>query len=642
MARQGNYVTVSNIDANWAGDLSKTLGNLGSKYADLATEEKKAAERLAEAEENKRRYEQGRLDTAARNAVLDARAEQTRQDSILRWVRDFEEKKRQWDIEEGYRKRTEDRAIEDRTNRLKQEEAKREANKALWGIATPGNKPFELRDYSEPVRSAFTSLIDRVNTEKGAVKSFLTDDNQDTANLQAASAAYRASLEATKLPPKTIDEMVAQRESDLVSLKDELTFTEMSDAQRADRINAFLGNRYDTRLDEIYDKIKSGSKGMSQGEQVRALMDEIPENYREYLDIPTMKAALANVTTGKTDAALIKAEQDRVDALNQATLKNIELYKQYLSEVNRGVSGSKFTKNTKGIADALKEIGKVDIGWLDTEDAKEGFQILIDRGIDPSIAAASIAFGIDKGVIEDSFPSTTSDAFAEIVAQADKLNQIKSSSGGLRAFPSREMFKYTPVQPKSLGELKKESITFSPNDNSRLALDPYFDRGKINTNPMPKLDRPQPVDNSNTDSTDTPKDSDTPSVSPQDNTADVNIILPKPIPLKANEFKNLPQNYQDIAAKLDPKVRAELDLSWPSSEQTARGTRASRVYTDQELISREILDTVQELENSKAALARLEGKTNPTDKRLASRRRSDIIKAEEELMRLREQLLNPQ
>lgn len=103
MAKQGNYVSISNIDANWAGDLSKTLGNLGSKYADLATEEKKAAERLAEREESKRRYEQGRLDTAARNAVLDARAEQTRQNSMLRWISEQNESKRRWDLEEKRR-----------------------------------------------------------------------------------------------------------------------------------------------------------------------------------------------------------------------------------------------------------------------------------------------------------------------------------------------------------------------------------------------------------------------------------------------------------------------------------------------------------------------------------------------------------
>jgi hypothetical protein len=602
MARQGNYVSVPGGSANWSKGISESLTDLSKSLIGQGNAEEERARLAAAAEEGKRRWEADQSYRAGqaeyqrqRDSILDQRAK----DAV-------DESKRRWDLQEERRAQAE-------KERLQGIKAEKDARVALWDLASPDNQTFELSDYSPELQQSFEDLTNRVSTEKGTTRDFLFGEGDD---VQAATAAYRTNLEASKLPKPEIDRLVAQQELDLRGLKDELSFGDYTPEQIDEKINTLVTNRYDSRLKEIQDKIRTG-EGLTQSEKVRALLADISPEIRENLDVKDAKSLLGDVVTGPTKDALLASEKARVEAANETMLKNIELYDDYIGRMNAGSSKGNYASNVKGMANALRDMGKVDIGWWDTADAKKGFNTLVSSGIDPELAAASIAFGIDKGWVGDSFPSVTSTEFAKIQQQAELLQKGKRTGSGGRTYVDRDVYRYTPEQSRSLSELQRDLVTFTPNNTGRLGVSPEFSLERTLSEPGINITPPA----STTSTPDTTTTTEEP-------TADKSVLPP-------------PVTVEDVTADLE-KQGVTLDLG--EGELVGPGPgRMRRVLSDDQITSRAIVDTIETLNQRRDILRRIIERPNTPNKlQLLSTENAAIAALNKKLQDLKKELVTPQ
>jgi hypothetical protein len=425
MARQGTYVTVPGGGTNWTQDISTSLANLSGSYLDQAANEAEAVRQAAADAENKRR----------------------------------------WDIHNARAAATE----KERLAKIAEAEGAREA---LWTLTESPDK-YILGDYSEGLQDAYNQVIDETNKEMKATEAFLRGSSKD---VQAATQAFRKSMESSGLTPGDLDRAVAQRELDLINLKDQLEFSDLTPKETQAAINNFVEERYGNRLEEIQNRISTG-EGLTKGERVTALLGRMDPAVKAGMDPAKTKEYLGDIVGGITKQELRAGEDARVQAINDTVLKNIDLYDDYISRANAG--GKRYSNDRAGIKDALKamsDIADIDIGWWDTDDAKEGFDILLDKGISPDVAAAAIKYGIKTSLVGGKrFPSTTSDEFGEVVQQAEALQRgMRTNSSGSK-YVDRDEYKYTPIQGRSLEELQKSLVGFTPR-GTRLPLNPEFDR----------------------------------------------------------------------------------------------------------------------------------------------------------------------
>jgi hypothetical protein len=87
MARQGNYVTIPGVDPNWAKGISSALSDLSNTYNKRAADERAEAERLAAAEESKRRFD---LQESRAQALADRQtAQYENEQAMTDWYKSF-------------------------------------------------------------------------------------------------------------------------------------------------------------------------------------------------------------------------------------------------------------------------------------------------------------------------------------------------------------------------------------------------------------------------------------------------------------------------------------------------------------------------------------------------------------------------
>jgi hypothetical protein len=438
MARQGNYVPISNINANWSGDLSKTLGTLGTQYANLATEEKKAAERLAERDENKRRFEQGRLDTAARNAVLDARAEQTRQDALVKWLSEQEESKRRWDIGN-----TRDQTIHDQkvtTFGRETDEYNRTLNNRNvldnldvgWGSEDLGPN---VQNRIETAQNWITSTAAEIDKNAAAInerRNFLTPEGRLS---PAGKVEYDARFNSYMDMYGDANKAGELAKADITTMRD----------------NA-LANNYETRareqlagVQERLDKELSllPYRGSIE-EYIAAGIAEAKEagyknpnsaELREYLRGQAKDLGL------KSRADIIAAGQTAATTAYDKRVKQIELLKKFYDA--RSAAGKSSSTTSKGMSasDFMGQINELDIfGDDEKQQAVDLFTTLSDpsntlaQGISPGILREAIILTAANSVIgEDSTldPKDPED-LAKVMEVAQALNRGAYSGKGYR------------------------------------------------------------------------------------------------------------------------------------------------------------------------------------------------------------------
>lgn len=420
--RLGNYVTVPGSGANWASGISDSLANLSKSYITQGQAE----------------------DERTRLAAADA------------------ESKRRWDIANA-------RADAAELEKQKEREGKAAANQFMWNIA---NKPasYTIEEQTPENQKIINEALGRFESEGKAVTDFLSGKG----SLADATKIIRRNIENSGLAEPERNKAIAQQESNLLGMKDQLDFTDLTDEQKATQI-AELGQKYyGNRVQELKDKIASGVL-MTTEDRVDALMRRVPSDIKDKVDPIALKESLSKVAGGTSKAVLDATEAASVKAANETALKNIELYDKY---VGRALSSNNsYSKDAKGIESALKDMGAIDIGWMDNADAKKGFTRLLDE-FTPSQAAAIVKFGIDKGLVEDSFPSVDSKEFTNLMIEGRKLVSSSKNSGGsqiprgaLSSF-NRDQYKYTPQTARSAADILRSRLLLTPQD--RLAPNSEF------------------------------------------------------------------------------------------------------------------------------------------------------------------------
>lgn len=457
MARQGNYVTVPGSGTNWASGTSGALTDL-SRLLNTQSESEKERNRLAAvAEEDKRRYEEGIAYKAASDAEDKRRYEEG---STRQRLLDKEARERNSRLDAEARRRF-DLGRQDKLNKEAAEKASREAT---WSVLNTGDSSYTLADYPQRLQDSLVSARKAVESEKTLTQEYLLGRKGP----EEVLARFRANL-SPKLSTKDADELVRQRGLELRGLRNELTQGGYSPEQVTARIGSVVEG-YNSRLAEIDDKVRRG-EGLTKDDKISAQLRRIPAETRSLVDPSVLRAQLSTVIEGPTRESLTAQEKARVDQANATVLKNIDLFKDYLELSNK--SGKSYTRNSSGVVKALESIGAVDIGWLDTADARKGFEALVqDKGVDPEVAAAAIKYGIDKGVMGDSFPSLDSKEFAELEILASQLQQgrSKGGSGGI----NRNAFVYKPEQSRGVDELQQGLLRFRPFERTPLNVAPRF------------------------------------------------------------------------------------------------------------------------------------------------------------------------
>lgn len=468
MARRlGNYVSGVGSGTNWASGISQSLTDLSRSLISQGQAEDERARLAAKEAEDTRRYQ----DTLARQKRLDD-FQQSEAQATRDWRKtQAEENQRRWQAEQDIAKAERKRLEEERK---RAEEERIAATQLSWDLR---NNPvqFTIDDYAtiapETARS-LTNTISGISGERDATLAFLsgTEANQD--RMDQAVSAYEDNLRRnTNLNDLQVQELVTKRNNELLGLQNELA--SLNPQARENRLGQLRNRLYDSRIDEINTQIGRGV-GLGRQERLDIALNRLTPDQQRLLTSSQASEILSPQFKGQTTAEMRAAEAARVKAANEEALKDIELYDKYLLRANAGTKA--YEKSSKGVAAALKDIGGIDIGPLDTADAREGFDLMVNtHNVSPAIAAAAIRFGIDKGLVEDSFPSPDSKEFAELVVMAQDLQGSSSTdpnTGRVTVDPTRYVL--NREKAKGLPTLRQSQFRFSPVTDRSLGVSRDF------------------------------------------------------------------------------------------------------------------------------------------------------------------------
>lgn len=462
MARQGTYVTVPGGSANWAKGIADSLSGLSRSYLEQGAAEDERARLAATEAENKRRWELDRQYKTDRAAIQDAQHAETQA-----------------------------RLQEAHDAQMREREATEAKRKALLDVAHAdvSKKAYDVSSYDPAAKDAVTSVVAGIGQEQADTYKFLQSGSEQ--DLTKATDTYRTNLERTGLDKASINNKVQDYKRTLLGFQNEFSDVGYTPEQRTARINQAVMDYYTPRLQALQESVWEG-RGLTKGQKAAAITKDLQSKYRDLLTPAEIKAAVSENLGGTTREAMLAAEQSAVEKANEAELKNIELMDKYYQRAIAAKGKTSYSKSAKGVADALSDISDIDIGYFDTQDAKDGFNAMVlQHNLDPEIAAAAIKSGIDRGLVEDSFPSITSDKFAQLVQTAKKLQGAKSTTSSGRTYIDQSKYRYTPKTARGFGELQKSLLTvptdtfreFDVKDSYRPDLTPPRDKAPVTVTP---------------------------------------------------------------------------------------------------------------------------------------------------------------
>lgn len=581
MARRlGNYVSGVGGGTNWASGISQSLTDLSKSLISQGQAEDERARLAAKEAEDARRYQdtvarQKRLDAFQRDEAAATREYRTKRDKIA-----------------DERQKAQDQIAADERARLAAEREKDLARKTAatelsWSLR---NDPvqFTLDDYrtiAPETASSLNTTISGISGERDATLGFLSGAEGSQDRMDQAVNAYENNLRRnTQLNDLQIQELVTKRNNELLGLRNELESLNPQD--RKNRLGQLRANLYDSRIDEINSQISRGV-GLGRQERLDIALNRLTPEQQRLITSSEASEILSPQFRGQTTAEMRAAEAARIEAANEAALKDIELYDDYLQRANAGTKS--YDKSGKGVAAALKDIGGIDIGPIDTADARKGFDLMVNtHNVSPSIAAAAIRFGIDKGLIEDSFPSPDSKEFADLVVMAQDLQGSSSQdprTGRVTVDPTRYVL--NREKARGLPTLRQSQFRFSPVTNRSLGVSREF-------LPAPQIDVLPGATNvplPPSTSTSLPVNTTTP--------------LPEDVPISRRAL-NIPENV--TARQFQELTGIPLQLGRPLGMSEADPQNpysfSVPVFTERQKTAQEALELLKDIEGWKAGIER--------------------------------------
>lgn len=344
------------------------------------------------------------------------------------------EEQRRWDAKES---------------RLVQEDGRKQlARDASWGI-----KPvYALGDYGPTAKADRQRLLDIQTAEQAPTLAYLnaTADSTDLATQEeAALAAFRQNLGTGRYTKSQTDELVRKRKHNLQEYRRTMG---VEGADRQALQDQLVTDLYGNPLKTFDERIAKGV-GLTKSQQEKALLRQVPEEYRQAVGRLDMQKLLADRLTGKTRDQLVTQEEKRVTDSRTRQKEEMDAYDKYIQRANAGrTSTAKYTKggDWKGMATALENLSGLEIGYFDNADARQGFERLIEAGVRPEIASSAILYGVDHGLLGSSFPDVDTKEFARLQDLATSMQKTttKDPKSG-RTYVDPKKYKYRNVQTQT-------------------------------------------------------------------------------------------------------------------------------------------------------------------------------------------------
>lgn len=467
MARQGNYVQVSGAN-NWAAPLTSALTDISKRASErerTSILDARAAEEL-----EMRKKAQQESNAIARDGLELRRQGQAQSNAIAQENLDM--RKRDYEFTEGARRAAQD--ISRFTN---------DPNNV--------NRKFTLNDYASEQKEVFEKSLNQIAQEEAATKQYLSNISKEGINPELfsnATNAYKKRLLESGVDPAKANELLVERGTRLQALTEELASIE-DPTKRQDLVSKRLSELYTPQRDRINEVIASG-QAMTRREQARAYASDLSPEAQKYFTLDEISAKLGNMISAPSREDLLASEQMRVANINEAQKIKIDGLKDYYRAIGTNKSGGStgVSRSNSGVAAAIDRIAELNIGKFDNQKAKDMLARMLeaDPNLDPQVAAATIAFSIDKGILDNSLAGVDSKEFAEIQQLATTFSGTSSSRGGSSNRPSLAEFSYTPEQAKDITDLLRSRVPSLNNFDTRLPINRNFDPRRVRENlPVP-------------------------------------------------------------------------------------------------------------------------------------------------------------
>lgn len=356
--------------------------------------------------------------------------------------------------------------------RVADDKRKEYLRKASWDT----DATYQLSDYSPEIQADRQRLLDIQASEQAPTLAYLNaaaGSPELAAQEKAVTDALRENL-AGRYSKNEIAELVRQRTSNLAE------YRRMMHEEGADR--DALQKQLVTELYEnpitAFDKRVAQGIGLTKAQQEKALLNRIPEEYRGVVSRSQLQEVLAPRLTGRTRDQLIAQESKRIEDAHARQKDEINAIDKYYQRANAGrstVSGYKKGGDWSKMAKALSDISQLNIGWFDNDDARLGFDKLIEEGVNPEIAASAILFGVDRNMFGASFPDVDSKDFAKLQDLAIRMNTASSyDSKTKRIFVDPSKYRYKQLRSRTPEEILRNQFRGDLNFRGKVPVSKSF------------------------------------------------------------------------------------------------------------------------------------------------------------------------
>jgi len=468
MSRRGNYVSGANGSVDWTAGVRDSLNALSRSLLDQG--------RYKDQKENDNEIRKNALlrDDKIRQENLQ-REKDIRKDDISWRESQAKEDTRRYENTEARAKANAKKADEQYDQQQQKEKALSDFNMFILNRDPEDGVSEEA--YKGKTAEIYKNKRSLLDDEKSYTANFLRSEKveNDEKNLEKAIEAYKAQFVTSGLDDVEKQKIFDKRRNNLLSLRDQLK----ANTETADEIVSNQLNRiYEPQYAKLEESIRKG-KGLSAREEADYLIKQLPENVKRNLNPAVIRAGLAPILQAPTRAALYSGEKARIDEINDAKKINIGNAVTIANKMFSASSKPRFS-GVSGATKAFKLLEEVnDIGFLDKGDLNKGFQFMVDEGIDPELAAAVVANGIDKSIIGKSFPSTSSEKFAQMLNTAKQLQGgVRTSSSG-RNVDFSAIPQYVPETATDVDTLLGRLVRFRELGRDKFEVKDEFNRNKL-------------------------------------------------------------------------------------------------------------------------------------------------------------------
>ena len=407
---------------------------------------------------------------------------------------------------------------------------------AAWTVAQ-GNI-FTRSDYENDAPELLQGLKN-IEADRDAAVAYLQSGNDDSQNSRGVAAnAYKYSIGGDYNSGDVIAK-AQQRMLELDEYRLKVSAATTPEAKKA-LVDKFVGTMYTPTLNVLTNNIAAG-KGLPTGLRIQILAGRKVSEDTQRLLSPSDVARIHKAATVNSISkdALYTKETARLNAEYDQQTEKIRWANEYLKrkqDAAKKYSGSSKGSSTgtlEGMKQAMEDVAAIDLSRAgDRDEAKEGYQALVEKHhISPEIAAMTVKWHVENGVLGKDFPGVSNSAFDAVVTHAEALQKAFSSKsdgkGGTSYTIDEDKFRHHASKRRTPEDYLKERFYAGSASSAVVPLSPEARdkiKGIIKNNPA--------LSGANSDQYGnvTPPDGVKGTVDDVRGTTSVDILTPKSIP----------------------------------------------------------------------------------------------------------------